>query len=176
MLTVYPKNFEVAGHYCLLPKGLMLDIWADSIEDGRKGDFVVLYGLNLMLDTHTLMHLQNNRLWMTCKDQSLNHDGLLKICTFHLVYLGRGLFVELTERKRPLIVAKESEDRKSIVIGELTFDEEDTLNKVIYRGLGIGVDNTGDEPQLHSNEKLITIKEEEIEDVPAISFKKKSST
>ena len=62
--------------------------------------------------------------------------------------------------------------RKSIVIGELTFDEEDTLNKVIYRGLGIGVHNTGDEPQLPSNEKLITIKEEEIEDVPAISFKK----
>ena len=53
MMTVYPKNFEVAGHYCLMPKGLTLNIWADSIEDGRKGNFLTLYGLNLMLDTHT---------------------------------------------------------------------------------------------------------------------------
>ena len=36
MMTVYPRNFEVAGHHCLMPKGLTLDIWADSIEDGQK--------------------------------------------------------------------------------------------------------------------------------------------
>ena len=60
MTTVYPKNFESAGHYCLEPKGLTLDIWVDGIEDGWKGDFLTLYGPNLMPDTHTLVHLKNN--------------------------------------------------------------------------------------------------------------------
>ena len=60
MMTVYPRNFEVAGHYCLRPKGLTLDIWADSIEDGQKGDLLMLYSLNLMLDMHTLVHLKND--------------------------------------------------------------------------------------------------------------------
>ena len=77
MMTIYPKNFEIAGHYCLVPKGLTLDIWADSIEDGQKGDFLTLYGLNLMLDTHTIVHLHNNRLWTTVKNRALNHDEIL---------------------------------------------------------------------------------------------------
>ena len=99
MTTVYPKNFETAGHYCLDPHGLTLDIWVDGIEDRWKGDFLTLYGLNLMLSIHTLVHLKNNRLWTTIKNPSPNHDNLLKMCNFHLVYVGRGLFVELTERK-----------------------------------------------------------------------------
>ena len=74
--------------YCLQPKGLTLDLWADNIEDGWKGDFLTLYGLNQMLDTHTLVHLKNNRLWTTIKNPSPNHDDLLKMCNFHLVYLG----------------------------------------------------------------------------------------
>ena len=88
MTTVYPKNFETTGHYCLEPKGLTLNLWVDSIEDGQKGDFLTLYGLNQMLDTHTLVHLKNNKLWITIKNPSPNHDDLLKMCNFHLVYLG----------------------------------------------------------------------------------------
>ena len=88
MTTVYPRNFEVAGHHCLMPKGLTLDIWADGIENGWKGDFLALYGLNLMLDMHTVVHLRNDRLWTTIKDQSLSHDELVRIWNFHLVYLG----------------------------------------------------------------------------------------
>ena len=142
MTTVYPRNFEVAGHYCLMPKGLTLDIWVDGIEDGCKGDFLALYSLNLMLDMHTVVHLRNDRLWTTFKDQSLSHDELLRICNFHLVYLGQGLFVELTERIRSLAIVEENADTKSVVIGELTFDEQDTLNKVIYHGLGVGIDRS----------------------------------
>ena len=170
MTTVYPKNFETAGHYCLDPKGLTLDIWVDGIEDRWKGDFLTLYGLNLMLNIHTLVHIKNNRLWTTIKNPSPNHDNLLKMCNFHLAYVGRGLFVELTERKRPLTVVDEDTDTKTVVIGELTFDECDTLDKVIYRGLGFGVDKSG--IPLHSlpytigceNEGVITIKEEEEHD------------
>ena len=46
------------------------------------------------------------------------------------------------EQSRPLIVAAENEDVKSIVIGELAFDEQDTLERVIRHGLGVGVDTT----------------------------------
>ena len=68
MTTVYPKDFECAGYHCLTPKGLTLDLWSDSIKDGQKGDFTSLYGLNLMLNTHTVIHLSNNRLWTTIKN------------------------------------------------------------------------------------------------------------
>ena len=142
MTTVYPKNFEVAGHHCLMPKGLSLDSWANSIEDGQKGDFLALYGLNLMLDTHTVVHLRNDRLWTTLKDQSLSHNELLRLCNFHLAYLGRGLFVELTKRVQPLTTLEESVDLKTVVLGELIFDEEETLNRVIYHGLGDGIDKS----------------------------------
>ena len=103
---------------------------------------VALYSLNLMLDTHTVVHLRNDRLWTTLKDQSLSHDELLRLCNFHLAYLGRGLFVELTERVQPLTTVEENVDLKTVVLGELTFDEEETLNKVIYHGLGVGIDKS----------------------------------
>ena len=149
-----------------MPKGLTLDIWVDSIEDGCKGEFLALYGLNLMLDMHTVIHLRNDRLWTTFKDQLLSHDELVRICNFHLVYLGRGLFVELTERIRPLTTVEENADTKTVVIGKLTFDEQDTLNKVIYHGLGVGIDRSRE--QIHSITQTagdeisrdITIKEE----------------
>ena len=134
------KNFECAGYHCLTAKGLTLDIWSDSIEDGRKGDFLSLYGLNLMLDTHTVVHLSNGRLLPTIKNPPKNHDMLLALCNFHLVYLGRGLFVELIERKCPLIVVEETADVKTILKGELTFDESETLDRVINHGLSAGID------------------------------------
>ena len=56
---------------------------------------------------------------------------------------------------------------KTVIIWELIFDEHETLDKVIYRGLGFGVDKSG--IPSHSlpytisceNEGVITIKEEE---------------
>ena len=100
------------------------------------------------------------------------------MCNFHLVYLGRGLFVELMERKRPLTVVEENVDTKTVVIDELTFDEQDTLNKVIYCGLGFGVDKSG--VQSHSlphtagyeNKRVITIKEEAECDTSPIDYRK----
>ena len=143
MMTVYPKNFECAGYHCLTVKGLTLDLWSDSMEDGWKGNFLSLYGLNLMLDTHTVVHLSNNQLWTTIKKPPKNHDTLLAMCNFHLVYLGRSLFVELTEREHPLIFVEETADVKTVFIGELTFDESETLDKVMYHGLDVGVDRHG---------------------------------
>ena len=58
-------------------------------------------------------------------------------------------------------------DTKTIVIGELTFDERDTLDKVICCGLGFGVDKSGIPSQSLpytvscENDGVLTIKEEE---------------
>ena len=100
------------------------------------------------------------------------------MCNSHLVYLGRGLFVELIERKWPLTIVEENADTKTVIIGELTFDEQDTLNKVIYCGLGFGVDKSG--VQLHSlphtagheNNRGITIKDESEVDTTPIDYEK----
>ena len=119
MMMVYPKNFECAGYHCLTVKGLTLDIWSDTIEDGRKGDFLSLYGLNMMLDTHTVVHLSNDRLWTTIQNPPKNYDMLLAMYNFHLVYFRRGLFVELIERKHSLIVVEETADVMTVLIGEL---------------------------------------------------------
>ena len=78
--------------------------------------------------------------------------------------------MELTERKQPLIVMEEDSDTKTVIIGELTFDEHDTLDKVIYWGLGFGVDKSGKPSHSlpyttgHENEGVRTIKEEEEHD------------
>ena len=63
-------------------------------------------------------------------------------------------------------MVEENVDTKTVVIGELTFNEQDTLDKVIYHGLGFGMDKSG--VQSHSlphtagyeNKRVITIKEE----------------
>ena len=96
---------------------------------------------------HAVVHLKNNELWTTLKNQSGSHDEILNMCNFHLIYLGRGLFIELTKHKRLLEIIETTEDVKVIAIGGLTFDESESLDKVIFRGLGIGVDRSKGPPQ-----------------------------
>ena len=100
------------------------------------------------------------------------------MCNFHLIYLGRGLFVELTERKWPLTIVEENADTKIVIIGKLTFNEQDTLNKVIYRGLGFGVDRSGVQLRSlphtagHEINRGITIKDESEADTTLIDYEK----
>ena len=54
-------------------KRLTFDLWRESIKDGRKGDILVLLGLNYLMGTHTMVHLHGNRLWTTLQE-TLNHD------------------------------------------------------------------------------------------------------
>ena len=102
----------------------------------------MLLALNALLETHAVIHINENKTWTTLNDPPENHDHILERCEYHFVFLGRGNFVELVERQQPLITVYSDEDVKSIEIGCLTFDEEDTLNSVIFRGLGRGLDPT----------------------------------
>ena len=79
------------------------------------------------------------------------------------------MFVELTERKHTLIVIEETADVKTVLIGELTFDESETLDKVIYRGLGVGVDR-------HCTPSCTTLQHADSEMVNIISIKEEPVT
>ena len=89
---------------------------------------------------HAAVHIKDNKIWTLMNDPPDDHNKLLERCEYHLVYLGWGNFVELDKRQHLLIVVNSTEDVKTIEIGCLTFDEEETLNSVIYRGLGWGID------------------------------------
>ena len=47
----------------LKSKGLRIDMWSESITDGRKGDVLVLFGINLLTEMHCLVHLANGQIW-----------------------------------------------------------------------------------------------------------------
>ena len=75
-----------------------------------------------------------------------NHQEILNRCEYHLAYLGLDNFIELVKRQHPLIVVESTEDIKTIELRCLTFDEEETLNGIIFQGLGRAIDpedNTG---------------------------------
>ena len=74
------------------------------------------------------------------KNPPVTHDKILSMCNFHLIYLGRRLFIELTKCSWPLEIIDSTEEVKVVAIGGLTFSESESLDKVIFRGLGVGVD------------------------------------
>ena len=74
------------GEEYLNRKRLTFDLWRESIKDGRKGDVLVLLGLNYLMGSHTMVHLHGNRVWTTLQDK-LNHDEMVLKCDFHLVYV-----------------------------------------------------------------------------------------
>ena len=97
----------------------------------------MLLALNALLETHAVVHISNGQTWTTLNDSPENHDRILECCEYHLVYLGKGTFIELVERQRPLIVVHTDDDIKTVEIGRLTFDGEETLNSVITKGLDV---------------------------------------
>ena len=142
---VYNSHFKWVGFNYLVKKGLDLDLLAESIKDECYPNFFTLFTLNLLLETHVAVHIKDNKIWTSMDNPPDNHQYLLDRCEYHLVYLGCGSFVELVKRQHPLIVVESNDDIKTIELRCLTFDEEDTLNSVIYRGLGRAI-NHGKKP------------------------------
>ena len=90
----------------LKSKGLSVDTWSESIADSRKGD---LFRLNLLMEMHCLVHLANGQIWTTLATLRGVHSTDLQKCNLHLAYIGRGLFIELTECAVPLVIAETTE-------------------------------------------------------------------
>ena len=134
MVDMNKNYFEKIASKYLLSKVLTLTEWSKSILTGLKGDILALYGLCVLMDKHCLLHLKNGRVWTTVQNLSKDHEQLLRLCRYHLVYLGRGIFMELMLR-----LSYPGVDLKLVIIGELTSDENILLDKVILKGLGVAV-------------------------------------
>ena len=157
---VYKVHFRQIGLTYFANKGLNLELWAESIKDGRRPDFFVLLALNALLETHAVVHISNGKTWTTLNDPLENHDCILERCEYHLAYLGRGNFVKLVERQRPLIIVHSDEEVKTVEIRRLTFDEEETLNSVISKGLGRALDPKSAMVPTYTPFRQIPIKQE----------------
>ena len=120
---------------------MSLDIWMDALCDGRKGDTLMLYGLSMILDVHTVVHLRNGKIWTMMDSPPDEHSDLISKCLIHAAYLGRGLFVELVKRDKPLEVIKSKNGALSYVVGELTIMEKESFDKTLRTGLGVSTSN-----------------------------------
>ena len=69
-------HFKESASDYLQSKGMSLDIWMDAISDGHKGDTLMLYGLSMILDIHTVVHLCNGKIWTTMESPPDDHSDL----------------------------------------------------------------------------------------------------
>ena len=67
---------------------MSLDIWMDALSDGCKGDTLMLYGLSMILDVHTVVHLCNGKIWTMMESPPDDHLDLISKCLIHMAYLG----------------------------------------------------------------------------------------
>ena len=76
--VAYKVHFRQIGFTYLAKKGLDLKLWAESIKDGHRLDFFVLVALNALLETHVIIHINENKIWTTLNDPLENHDQILE--------------------------------------------------------------------------------------------------
>ena len=94
----YPKQIIAKVQPYLNSKKLTLEDWLRCVIEGRRGDIMYVFLRSLSTGVHTVVHLNNNKLWSTLKTIPASHSEILKICDQHLAYLGFGIFLKL-ERK-----------------------------------------------------------------------------
>ena len=117
----------------------------DALREGHKGDTLTLYSLSMILDVHTVVHLHNGKIWTMMDSPPDDHADLISKCLIHVAYLDRRLFVELVKHDKPLEVIKSYNGARSYVVGELTIVEQETFDKTLRTGLGVGI-NREDTP------------------------------
>ena len=106
------------------------NLYKESLKEGASEKERLKY-------THTMVHINEDRIWATMDKAPSDYQQLSKMCEYHLVFLGHGRFAELVEQQHPLIsVELTNRDVKVLELGVLTYDEEETLNNIIFCGLG----------------------------------------
>ena len=142
-VRLHKRYFTTLASNYFKRKGLTLENWLDSVHEGRKGDVLALLSLCMLVEKHVLVHLHNNQIWTSLRNSEDSHNVILSKVDIHLVYLGRGNFALLQKRENALQTVHRSPEIDSIVIGTfipLSPDEDKTLNRLIFSGLGFGLD------------------------------------
>ena len=65
---------------------MSFEMWLKSVIDGRKGDILTLFNLNILTDTY--VHLHDSGHWTTLKYVPSMHEDIIKHCDVPLLYLG----------------------------------------------------------------------------------------
>ena len=141
-VCLHKKYFNNMAKTYLTRKGLSLDNWLDSVQDGRKGDVLTLLGLCMLIEKHALVHLHDGAIWTSLRDSQNSHDEALDRSDIHLIYLGRGNFAKMSARDVPLLIAENTPTSQSVAIGTLfplTQSEDKAVNTMIKTGLGIAI-------------------------------------
>ena len=127
--------FNKCANNYLKSKGMTLEVWIDTIREGRKGDILSLYALSMLLDAHMVVHLHNGEVWSTLQTVPTEHGEVISWCLIHLAYLGRGLYIELTRGETPLVVVPpnitDMPNVESLVVEELTVAGTQTSNQTL---------------------------------------------
>ena len=87
-VRLHRRYFTLLASNYFKRKGLTMDNWLDSVNDGRKGDVLLLLSLCMLIEKHILVHLKNGQIWTNLHDATGTHDEILSKVDIHLVYLG----------------------------------------------------------------------------------------
>ena len=76
------RKIYVSGLQLSAQKGQDIDLWAESIMDGRRPDFLVLFALNVLIETHTAVDINKKAVRLMAQ--------LIKFYKFYyLLYLNK---------------------------------------------------------------------------------------
>ena len=95
-VRLHKKFFNTMEKAYLARKGLSLDNWLDSVQEGRKGDVLTLLGLCMLIEKYAVVHLHDGEIWTSLRDSQKSHDEALDRSDSHLIYLGRGNFAKMS--------------------------------------------------------------------------------
>ena len=103
LVCQHRKQITIKVRGYLNSKKLLLDDWLHCIKEGRRGDILCIYLLNIATRVHTMVHLKNNKLWSTLCKKPQSHKEMVDCCEKHLVYLSFGIFLCLKKRSPPIL-------------------------------------------------------------------------
>ena len=127
----------LANEY-LTRKVIDLVTWSKGVKDGKRADVLALFALCLITGIHCFVHLKEHKYWTFLKEMPTSHLEFVQRCNIHLSYLGQGVFAEHTLRTSKVSYKFfgidqpiELNETDLVIIGTLTSDENDTLDKLL---------------------------------------------
>ena len=134
------NNITKIAKECLKSKGLKLKTWLISIKTGRHADILALYLLCVITKSHCYVHLHDGNYWSSLEEQPSEHATLEQKCNLHLAYMGNRNYAPLILQTVtvqyeifgvPDPYEVQEMDTKPQILGTLTFDENETLDKLM---------------------------------------------
>ena len=125
--------------------------WITDVKGNGRADVLALFLLCKLTNKHCMVHLSGNRYWSTLKEEPDTHEEFLLRCDLYLAYVGKGIYAQLilwTESLEYAIfgIMESGEptgvEKKPLVVGTLTADEDKTLSYLLNMGISQNISQT----------------------------------